>query len=358
MLNVIIDSNIIIANYFLRYTAFSKFCKYFPERLIRVHVTEVSVEEIFKNYRNSYKVIYQSLNKARRELNKVSVNQIELKNAELEEDAILKYKDYLFNFFKENNINTLPFPKVEHKEIVKYSVKGKKPFKQKDTGYKDFLIWHSALTILKESKQPLVIITKDSDFLDKNKVSKDFLDFLGENNIDSNRLAILTSINEFNNKYLDEIIEKVDLRKYLENYENAEEFIEDFKTEFERQLEGYSLDENDNILPQEYENPSITYASFTDFDTIDDVEVYDDEYFIINITMRLDCEIEFYIFKSEYYIMAEEGHRFSVIDKDWNKHYVAAYENVNLEVEFSIIIDKDLSDMIQVDVNEIRNYGC
>ncbi len=358
MLNVIIDSNIVISNYFLRYTAFSKFCKYFPERLIRVYVTEVSVEEIFKNYRNSYKETYQSLNKARRELNKFSVNEIELKNVELEEDAITKYKDYLFSFFKDNNINILPYPKVDHKEIVRYSVTGKKPFKQKDTGYKDFLIWHSALSVLKESNQPLVILTKDSDFLDKNEVSKDFKEFLGDNSIDANRLSILKAVNEFNNKYLDEIVEKVDLRKYLEKYENAEEFIEDFKSEFENKLEGYGLDENDSILPQEYENPSITYASYTDFDTIDDVEIYDEEHFIINITMRLDCEIEFYIFKSEYNIMAEEGHTFSVLDRDWNRHYVAAYENINLEVEFSIIINKDLTEMIQLDVNEIRNYGC
>jgi len=165
----------------------------------------------------------------------------------------------------------------------------------------------------------------------------------------------LKSINEFNINYLDEIIEKVDLRKYLEEYENAEAFIENFRFKIESALEGYGLDENDGILPQEYENPSITSANYTDFDTIDDVEVYDDEYFIITLTMRLDCEIEFFIFKSDYVIMSEEDCKFSVIDNDWNKHYIAAYENVNLEVEFSIIIDKSLTDMIQIDVNEIRN---
>ncbi len=357
MLNVIIDSNIIIANYFLRYTAFSKFCKYFPERLIQVYVTEVSIEEIFKNYKNNYREIYNGFNKVWKELKKVSVNEIESKNIELEEDAVEKYKDYLYNLFNENNIKILPFPKVEHREIVKYSITGKKPFKQKDTGYKDFLIWHSALDILKESQRPLVIITKDSDFIDNDKVCDDFLNFLDDNNIDSKRLKVLKSINEFNINYLDEIIEKVDLRKYLEEYENAEAFIENFRFKIESALEGYGLDENDGILPQEYENPSITSANYTDFDTIDDVEVYDDEYFIITLTMRLDCEIEFFIFKADYVIMAEEDYKFSVIDNDWNKHYIAAYENVNLEVEFSIIIDKNLTDMIQIDVNEIRNYG-
>jgi len=350
MLNVIIDSNIVIANYYLKDTAFSKFCRYFPERLIRVYITEVSIEEIFKNYKNNYVEIISEFNRVKKKLNKI---ETELKDIDLEKNASIKYQNYFYDFLKDNNITILPYPKVGHKEIVQYSVKGKKPFKQKDTGYKDFLIWHSALSLLQENKQPLVILTNDSDFLEENETCKDFTDFLVNNTVDPNRLDILTSVNKFNQKYLDEIVEKVDLQKYLEEDKNAEEFIEKFRVDFEEKLEGYDLDDND-FLGREFENPTIVNASFTNFNPIDDVEIYDDENFIITITMRLDCEIEFFIFKSEYCLMAEEGHTFKVMDIDWNRHYVAAYENMNLEVEFAIIIDKNLTNITQIDVNEIR----
>lgn len=356
MLNVIIDSNIVIANYYLKYTAFSKFCKYFPERLIRVYITEVSIEEIFKNYRNNYNEISSEFARVRKKLNRISLTEIEFEDSDLEQTCI-KYQNYLYDFLRENDIKILPYPKVEHKEIVQYSILGKKPFKYKDTGYKDFLIWHSALSLMQNSKQPLVVLTKDSDFIEDNKVCNDFIEFLQENNVDPNRLSLLTSVNEFNLKYIDEIVEKVDLRKHLENFENAEEFIEKFKENFESKLEGYSLDNNE-LLSTEFENPTISYATFSDFDTIDEVEVYDDESFIITITMRLSCEVEFYVFKSDYLVMAEEECTFKVIDMDWNKHYIAAYQNMDLEVEFSIIIDKMLTNIIAIDINEIRNYNC
>ena len=350
MLNVIIDSNIVIASYYLKYAAFSKFCRYFPERSIRVYITEVSIEEIFKNYRNNYKEIIFDFNRVKKKLKGV---EIELKNIDSEEDANARYQDYLYGFFNDNNITILPYPKIGHKEIVKYSVTGKKPFKQKDTGYKDFLIWHSALSLLQESEQPVIILTKDSDFLEESKICKDFLDFLISNDVDSSRLDILTSVNEFNQKYLDEVIEKADLRKYLEENKNAEEFIEKFKDDFEDKLEGYDLD-NNNFLGQDFENPTISYASYIDFDPINDMEFYDDENFIITITMRLNSDIDFYIFKSDYYVMAEENHSFEILDMNWNKHYVAAYENMDLEVEFSIIVDKKMTNIIQIDVNNIR----
>jgi len=70
--------------------------------------------------------------------------------------------------------------------------------------------------------------------------------------------------------------------------------------------------------------------------------------------MRFDCELEFYIYKSDFVLLSEEQKSFKIINNDWNKHYIAAYQNLNLDVEFSIIIDKKLNEIKQIDVNSIK----
>ena len=354
MLNVIIDSNIIISNFSLKYAAFSKFCKYFPERQISVYITKVSLEEIFKNYKKNYKEALGNFNKVSKELNKFDLGTKHSITRDIDKE-VQKYQEYLYQLLRENNIKVMPYPRVSHEEIIKYSVTGKKPFKEKDTGYKDFLIWHSALSLLKESKQNMVVITKDSDFIDGKTVCQDFKDFLHMRGINCQRLEVMSSINEFNRRYINEIIEKVDIKRYLEKHENTKEFIEKFKDEFENTLEGSPLEAYSVNIPLEYENTYITYASYTDFIGIDDVEIYDDQHIFVSIIIRLDCEFEFFIYKSEYCAMSEEDHAFKVIDSDWNKHYVSALENGNFEIEYSIIINKDLTHIKQIDINDIRD---
>ena len=106
-------------------------------------------------------------------------------------------------------------------------------------------------------------------------------------------------------------------------------------------------------LPREFEDPSITRASYSYYHEFDDIEIYNDDFYIIRLTMHFDCEVQIFIFKPDLYLLDEDDMP-TIVNNDWNDHYILGYDNMNLSVDFSIMINKKLDNIKQIDVNLIR----
>ena len=65
----------------------------------------------------------------------------------------------------------MPYPDIPHEEMARRALDRKAPFPNGQTknedAYRDALIWVNVLGMVKASDDPIVLITNDHDFVDK-----------------------------------------------------------------------------------------------------------------------------------------------------------------------------------------------
>ncbi len=58
-----------------------------------------------------------------------------------------------------------------------------------------------------------------------------------------------------------------------------------------------------------------------------------ENYFVIPFSLRVDCQVTYFIYKADYYAMEDEESSISILDDDWNDHYFSAGQYYLLVVE-------------------------
>src|SRR5271157_6255830 len=75
-----------------------------------------------------------------------------------------------------------------------------------------------------------------------------------------------------------------------------------------------------------------------------DVEYYGDGTLAIPFHTRVECELGYFIFKSDYYVMSDDRAG-NISITDWNDHYFAASETYDLNVEGRFIIEFPIEEL-------------
>jgi len=348
---VVIDTNIIIGNYPLRFPAFEVFCKHFPQKKIDVYFSQVSWEEVMKNHKDDIEISYSEYKKALKSLNRTLSERIQgdFPNDFCEKEHE-KYKAFLKKQLTHNNIRILPYPETAHKEIVEYSVLKRKPFKLKDTGYKDFLIWNSILELIKTRK--IVFITKDSDFNDNGNLHNDFKIHLKEKGFPDNAVEICSSINEFNDKYLKDVYKLVQYKDLYSTSDAQQNLFNSISKTLEKELENFDISDY-NSLHRVYSEPAIKSSyDYTDFNVIQ-IDVFGEDDINIRFTFTAECEINFFIDKHDLYEINEDEMP-DIIDDNWNEWTVLAEDTVNIKFDASIFIDNQ-NNVLSFEIIEIKD---
>jgi predicted nucleic acid-binding protein len=200
-MNIIIDSNILIADYTWSNPHSFLLAKYHSLIPAKVYISQVSIDEVCNKrefHKNEKEIeLLQAANSLRR---------MTFINTSQDQDIKLESKDEfeskLLSFLSSNGIKILPYPKISHSDIVKYSASGKKPFKNNDSGYKDFLIWTSVKDLLNSDNDILLFVTNDGDFQKDKTLHKDLVDDILRSNIDPERVIIFNSLKDLNNCHL------------------------------------------------------------------------------------------------------------------------------------------------------------
>ena len=349
-MNVVIDSNIIISGYNLRNPAFFAFVKYFPEKNIQVWVSEVTVEEVFKNHLLDLKETVRVMNKAKSDLNKLSTEVVKKLPNEFIEEEHARYKDYFVGKLKDNGIRVLKIPDIDHREIIRYSVTGRKPFDAKDNGYKDFLIWRSCVEMLKSNSRDLVILTKDSDFLDKKELSADLVKDLEENGIKPSRVSVHSSFNTFNDEHLKDVYKIVEVKEAFQTYEALDLIQDSVKETVLTDLTVSELEKRGFRFRPEFEDITIRHSELLDAPLIDNVEVLNETTINADFRVRVHMSLDFYVYKHDLYSIPDDEQP-GIEDGDWNEWYVWASE----ELEFDVVGAATFDDEVQMYGFEIRH---
>lgn len=97
---------------------------------------------------------------------------------------------------------------------------------------------------------------------------------------------------------------------------------------------------NESILSDDREGSIQDMADVTiDMVHLDRIQ-FIDGIFYISIDISGKFGIEYFMYKSDYYIEAEDRN-ISIIDDDWNKHYFLVYETFDVRLSYQCSVEQD-----------------
>ena len=135
------------------------------------------------------------------------------------------FRSRLNTMFDSPNCSILEYPSTSHAELTRRASRRIKPFSESGSGYRDALIWESALKLATDGIKPLAFISNDNAFCDTNsgKLHSDLVNDLRSRGLSENDVILARSVEEFFNAYIRPTISEAvwnDLLRELEQSGN------------------------------------------------------------------------------------------------------------------------------------------
>lgn len=340
MLNIIVDSNIIIRDYFLKGYDFNMLLEYvndFSENEgVTLYVPEVSIKEVVNKY-------YEELASAKKILKKLVDNDDFLTFKKYE-----NYHDALLRRIFDLGIKILFTPEVGHTEIIDRAYAKKKPFSNSsELGYKDYLIWKSILKLASYVGDIVFISENKKDFSSRSKNSfhEDYLDDIQALSIDSSRFKYYSSMFEF----ISSVVRPMkDMKQEIVNiFSDAERVDSDIKPFIKSFMENSQMDEFEHILPSVYEDITLTIVEEIYSVKLVDTKVFTSQSPIAVVECKMSCAFDFMIPKFELELLDEKKYPI-IFNADWNKYTAFAGDSLDVVAQFYMAYDEENKDVTSI----------
>jgi hypothetical protein len=160
---VILDSNAIIADYWLRSRGFQRLLGQSSEGEPQLVVPDVVLLEVVKNFKADLQSAGEAIVNADRRAGRVIRDFNPREQIDLDA-SVAEYERFLRETLTDAGA-TFESPSVPHSEIARRAVGRHKPFKSTGVGYQDTLIWELAKEKAEEDEDEVVLISDNhADF--------------------------------------------------------------------------------------------------------------------------------------------------------------------------------------------------
>lgn len=198
-MRVILDTNVIVADRWFKGGAFRLLLECFELADDVIVLPQVVVDEAVNNLREAVTSKTSDAQAAAKGLAYLTNEEI-VQIPEIDLDKVLaSYRQFLHSEVESRGGEVLPYPSVTHDSLVSRDLLRKKPFSAKGTGYRDALIWHAVLDVLKETDDDVVLVTSNkADFASVEEgLHEDLAGDLEEAGIEAPRLRLFLSLQSF-----------------------------------------------------------------------------------------------------------------------------------------------------------------
>ena len=358
-MKVVLDTNIIFSDFHFKGAKIKNLCESIKSTGNTVYIPEVVIDESINKYR-------EELQSGKVKIERGLSDVYRLTGKDIYDPSIVdtfisnEIKNYAKNIreqIKKLGIKTIPYPTITHEELVMRDLARKRPFQESGKGYRDALIWMSVLSICERTSDifyepKLAFITKNHNDFCKSDFSlhPDLKEDLVRNGATENYIKIIEDIDTFINDYikpkqkiLKNILDKLNVRKQYNDI--------DLNDEVENRLSKFLLHrdfDEDSPFRKEFENPSVVGIDEPSI-KINDVRQISDDEILIEVGIEVDCEFDFYIFKSDAYCM-DEDELPHIWNNDWNKHYMAASETAMITLKMFLIVDSGFNEVLSDEI--------
>ncbi len=236
----------------------------------RIYVSRVTIDEVCnkREEHRTKKVIEYS--HVRTAIKRMSFLDPNLGPDEVNLEDRDEFEKRLVSHLEENDVTIVDYPSIGHGDVIKYASTGRRPFKNKDTGYKDYLIWTNIKELLiKDHASELYLLTRDGDFHSDKTLHGDLVEDLKASEIDATRVRVLNSIKDFNLKFLIPTFESKPVET-LVTEERIKFLKEAISEDLQQYVVGNCLSESNIKTSHQYEDVHIV-----DIESIDSINLGD-----------------------------------------------------------------------------------
>lgn len=346
-MKVVLDSNIIIADFWLESTNFRLLLESAENGDIEIYIPEVVYDEVLNKFKQR---LEKSRTTIKSELQKFKRNSKKSIDTPIDKDSIEKsiseYENQLKKIIKKYKIKILEYPNINHKFLANKAIHKLKPFNANEKGYRDCLIWENVKGLLTDFESvaalpELVFISNNyKDFASNDyKLHSDLISELEDEEFDSKSIIIYFSLAEFNDKQTKLFFTQS--TSFENRIRNNEIWDFDLKPIINDYLLKNFVDSllYDYDITEEYSDPTVTYFDEENYDIeITDVKRLNAKEFLVDVNFDLKCEIDFFLDKHDYHILEENN--ISIKDSDWNRHVMLANISISIPISMFLILDK------------------
>lgn len=310
--------------------------------IVDLFVSEIVIDELYKKWVKEYYEIFNKLEKNIKDFKNFLSECSEFKQ---ENPFFPSYKftksyfpqcNVIKNNFHISKLTILPIPDLHLDEVYKRDLKARKPFKIDGRGFRDFLIWKTLCETLENTDE----FHEEVFFITDN--IEDFGNAEGVLHGD-----LVTDLPE---GYRVILVRK--MKDFL-NYDLIKDRSErDFKIKLcilnvLNELLGKPLSTFENTYLGNFSSDPISVAGiegeFVDLEIIcDSIKYHDNETsrmlrdsFAIKASVEVECVIESFMEKSDYYMYDEDDIDVDVCDDDWNDYMMRVQQTRHLRFELS-----------------------
>lgn len=361
MNHIIIDTNVIHLDFKLNKARIVTLCNTSTILGHEIFIPEVVIDEIVKQYDEKAEEYINSFNKALKKLSDLSTSPITQTPIDAK-GFISNYRNELNNRIKQLGIGIIPYPNTCIKIMVERELGKKKPFKDSTKGYRDALIWDSVMehTQKYSSNCGIIFLTANSkDFANKDKkdLHTDLIADCISNGIPTTSIRLVTDIQNFIDNEI--ILRSTELKEKFNQLQQDGglgdidfiQLIQDYisKDMLDNLISSNDFDSYPGYAPGLYENPEITSIEKVScsFNTIR--EISSDTILIqseVSVLVDLDC----FIFRADLPLIDDSKFP-TIIDYEWNDHYVLASDSATFKFQFNILTDTNFKNVKSIEDN-------
>ncbi|MFW3169225.1 PIN domain-containing protein [Geodermatophilus sp. CPCC 206100] len=138
---------------------------------LKLVTSEIAVAEAVAGYERSVVGILDGLEKMTRSWGRIGAQSEADVLRESMQRRIDDYRTHLTDSLTAAGVKVLGAPSVPHMDVVARSVTRRRPCDDKGDGYRDTLVWLTALALAVDNPdEKLILVTSDSDFMDDEKM--------------------------------------------------------------------------------------------------------------------------------------------------------------------------------------------
>lgn len=361
MNHIIIDTNVIHLDFKLNKARIVTLCNTSTILGHEIFIPEVVIDEIVKQYDEKAEEYINSFNKALKKLSDLSTSPITQTPIDAK-GFISNYRNELNNRIKQLGIGIIPYPNTGHKIMVARELGKKKPFKDSTKGYRDALIWDSVMehTQKYSSNCGIIFLTANSkDFADKDKkdLHTDLIADCISNGIPTTSIRLVTDIQNFIDNEI--ILRSTELKEKFNQLQQDGglgdidfiQLIQDYisKDMLDNLISSNDFDSYPGYAPGLYENPEISSIEKVScsFNTIREIS---SDTILIQSEVSVQVDLDCFIFRADLPLIDDSKFP-TIIDYEWNDHYVLASDSATFKFQFNILTDTNFKNVKSIEDN-------
>ncbi len=361
MKHLIIDTNFIFHDYFLKGKNIMSLCNYAMRMGYEVYMPLVVFDEMVKQYKEDVEEQVRKIKVINDSWQRVSNGYRLVGNVD-DEGLISKYEIELKTRCNSLQIKDLDYPQAKHRSIAIRDLYTQKPFrklKDGNIGYRDALIWESILEFCHRDHKDSEIYyisenIKDFASNDRTELHDDLKKDLKKNGFPENRVKLVSDIHKYVEeeivadlqvleKYRDELtikggIGNIDIKSIIDEKANNESIK-------------FIISEDEHMgpspfIPYYYENPSVVNTEVSKINY--DVRKLSDYDSIITAMVEIKADMDAFIYKGDLALIADDEYP-DIINRNWNKHYVLVSDVARFFIQIDILTDAEFKNITSIE---------